>query len=165
MGSKVFDQANCVRAFLCEAVETEGPNEMVTELRANLDDMTGEALGYAMERLLAAGALDVSFTPVQMKKQRPGILLTVMCKPAHADRLAVEILRHTSTFGVRGVDCRRYAMEVEREAVETPYGPIHRKTGKGYGVEKGKWEYEDVAAAAKAAGVSMAQVLSELPER
>ena len=111
MGSKDFGRANCVRAFLCDTGAAEGPNDQVCELKANIDDMTGEALGCAMERLLEAGALDVFYTPVQSKKNRPAVLLTALCKPTDADRLAAEILRHTTTFGVRRTDCQRYAME------------------------------------------------------
>ncbi|MDE6880387.1 MAG: nickel pincer cofactor biosynthesis protein LarC, partial [Oscillospiraceae bacterium] len=107
-GTKDFPRANCLRAFLLETAETAGgPNDAVTELKANIDDMTGEALGFALERLLAAGALDVSYVPAQMKKNRPGVLLTCLCRPADADRLAAEILRHTATFGVRRTDCSR----------------------------------------------------------
>ena len=162
MGSKDFGRANCVRAFLCETGAAEGPNDQVCELKANIDDMTGEALGFAMERLLEAGALDVFYTPVQTKKNRPALLLTVLCRPSDADRLAAEILRHTTTFGVRRTDCPRYAMQVASETVETAYGPIRSKTGTGYGVTKSKWEYEDAAAAARRAGVPLARVLEDL---
>ena len=162
MGSKDFGRANCVRAFLCETGAAEGPNDQVCELKANIDDMTGEALGFAMERLLEAGALDVFYTPVQTKKNRPALLLTVLCRPSDADRLAAEILRHTTTFGVRRTDCPRYAMQVASETVETAYGPIRSKTGTGYGVTKSKWEYENLAAAARLAGVPLARVLEDL---
>ena len=165
MGSKTFDRANCVRAFLCDTGAAEGPNDQVCELKANVDDMTGEALGYAMERLLDAGALDVFYTPVQTKKNRPAVVLTVLCKPKDADALAAEMLRHTSTFGVRRTDCPRYAMAVELETVETAWGPIRKKTGKGWGLAKRKWEYEDVAAAARRAGVPLSQVLADLEGR
>ena len=162
MGSKDFGRANCVRAFLCDTDAAEGPNDQVCELRANLDDMTGEALGFAMERLLAAGALDVFFTPVQTKKDRPAVLLTVLCKPHDADTLAAELLRHTSTFGVRRTDCQRYAMQVSSETVETVHGPIRRKTGTGYGLAKAKWEYEDLATAAKRENLPLSRVLEDL---
>ena len=162
MGSKDFGRANCVRAFLCETGAAEGPNDQVCELKANIDDMTGEALGFAMERLLEAGALDVFYTPVQTKKNRPALLLTVLCRPSDADRLAAEILRHTTTFGVRRTDCERYAMAVSSETADTAYGPIRSKTGTGYGVTKSKWEYEDLAAAARRAGVPLARVLEDL---
>ena len=162
MGSKDFGRANCVRVFLCDTDAAEGPNDQVCELRANLDDMTGEALGFAMERLLAAGALDVFFTPVQTKKDRPAVLLTVLCKPHDADALAAELLRHTSTFGVRRTDCQRYAMQVSSETVETVHGPIRRKTGTGYGLAKAKWEYEDLAAAEKRENLPLSRVLEDL---
>ena len=149
-GTKDFPRANCLRAFLIEeAGSAEGPNDHVTELKANIDDMTGEDLGFAVERLLAAGALDVSYTPVQMKKNRPGVLLTCLCRPEEADAMAAQILRHTSTFGVRRTDCTRYALAVEREAVEAPLGEITKKTGRGWGLIKHKAEFEDLAAAAR----------------
>ena len=149
-GTKDFPRANCLRAFLIEeAGSAEGPNDHVTELKANIDDMTGEDLGFAVERLLAAGALDVSYTPVQMKKNRPGVLLTCLCRPEEADAMAAQILRHTSTFGVRRTDCTRYALAVERETVETPLGEITKKTGRGWGLIKHKAEFEDLAAAAR----------------
>ena len=165
MGSKDFGRANCVRAFLCDTGAAEGTNGQVCELKANIDDMTGEALGYAMERLLDAGALDVFYTSVQTKKNRPAVLLTVLCKLEDTDDLAMEILRHTSTFGVRRTDCARYAMGVSSEAVDTAYGPIRKKTGKGYGLTKSKWEYEDAAAAARRADVPLVQVMTDLEGR
>ena len=153
-GTKDFPRANCVRAFLLDtAASGAGPNDAVTELKANIDDMTGEALGYAMERLLEAGALDVSYIPLQMKKNRPGVLLVCLCRPADADRLAGEILTHTGTFGVRRTDCSRYALAVEKETVETEFGPVSFKVGRGYGVTKGKPEYEDAAAKAQGAAL------------
>ena len=140
------------------AVASAGPNDAVTELKANIDDMSGEALGYAMDRLLEAGALDVSYTPVYMKKNRPGVILTCLCRPGDADRLAVELLRHTSTFGVRRTDCSRYALAVSSDAVETVYGSISRKAGSGYGLVKSKPEYGSMAKAAREHNVSLAAV-------
>lgn len=147
-GTKDFPRANCLRAFLMDTAERAGgPNDAVTELKANIDDMTGEALGFAMDRLLEAGALDVSYTPVFMKKSRPGVILTCLCRPADADRLAKEILRHTATFGVRRTDCTRYALEVSTERIETGVGEMIRKTGAGYGLVKSKPEYASLAGA------------------
>ena len=157
-GTKDFPRANCLRAFLIEESESAGgPNDRVTELKANIDDMTGEDLGFAVEHLLAAGALDVFCTPIQMKKNRPGVLLTCLCRPEEADAMASEILRHTSTFGVRRTDCSRYAMAVEREAVETSLGTITKKTGRGWGVVKHKAEFEDLASAARAGKVPLGE--------
>ena len=149
-GSKDFPRANCLRALLvADASQALGPNDAVVELKANIDDMTGEALGFAMDRLLGAGALDVSYAPIYMKKNRPGVLLTCLCRPAEADRLASELLRHTGTFGVRRTDCARYALAVSMDSVETDLGPMPRKTGTGYGVTKSKPEYGALAEIAK----------------
>lgn len=158
-GTKDFHRANCLRAFLLDTAEaSEGPNDRIVELKANIDDMTGEDMGFAMERLLEAGAVDVSYAPVYMKKDRPGVVLTCLCRPGDADRLAREMLRHTSTFGVRRTDCPRYAMSVSSEEVETVCGPVPQKTGTGYGLVKSKPEYEAMAEAARLHGVPLAEV-------
>ena len=155
-GTRDFPRANCLRAFLLETGRAcGGPNDLVTELKANIDDMTGEALGFAMERLLEAGALDVSFLPLQMKKNRPGVLLTCLCRPADADRLAKELLRHTSSFGVRRTDCPRYALTPECRTVSTPLGELACKTGGGYGLTKCKAEYGPLAEAARARNIPL----------
>ncbi len=164
-GTKEFPRANCLRAFLLEtADDAAGPNDQVTELKANMDDMTGEELGYAMERLLEAGALDVSYLPIQMKKNRPGVLLLCLCRPADANRLAREILLHTTTFGVRRTDCQRYAMEITREQMDTAFGPLTWKTGAGFGLTKGKPEYQELAAVAKAQGCPLAAVREKMKQ-
>ena len=158
-GTKDFPRANCVRAFLLEEEGgAEGPNDAVTELKANIDDMTGEALGFAMDALLAAGALDVSYQPIQMKKNRPGVLLTCLCRPAEADRLAKEMLRHTTTFGVRRTDCTRYALSPASVTEHSSYGPVRRKEGMGYGVTKSKVEYADMARIAREQNIPLSQV-------
>ena len=158
-GTKDFPRANCLRAFLVDDLSrAEEPNDEVTELKANIDDMTGEALGLALERLLEAGALDVSYAPAAMKKNRPGVLLTCLCRPGDADRLAAEVLRHTSTFGVRRTDCRRYALAASMDAVETPWGTVPRKTGTGYGITKSKPEYGVLAEIAAERKVPLAAV-------
>ena len=158
-GTKDFPRANCLRAFLLETAETAGgPNDAVTELKANIDDMTGEALGFALERLLAAGALDVSYVPAQMKKNRPGVLLTCLCRPSDGDRLAAEILRHTATFGVRRTDCSRYALAAGWEERETPAGTVPYKVGTGYGVTRRKPEYEVLARLAREADMPLEEL-------
>ena len=140
---EVPGRLNGVRAFLGEEVATsaDGPNGRIAELRANIDDMTGEDLAFACDNLRAAGALDVSLAPLTMKKGRPGHLLIVLAPFDLADALAAAILRETSTFGVRRIDCARY--ELEREIVS---GDIRVKVGRGYGVEKSKPEFADRAA-------------------
>lgn len=162
MGSKDFSAANCLRVMMGDDGATKGVNDTVWELSCNLDDMTGEAIAFAGERLLAAGALDVFAMPIVMKKSRPAVMLVCLAKAGDVDRIAGELLRHTTTFGVRRRVCDRYILDREIEAVDTPYGSIRIKTGRGYGVEKSKPEYEDVAVAARKNNVSIGEVLQAL---
>lgn len=159
MGKKDFSAANCVRVFLGESKEEEAG---VVELVCNLDDMTGEELGFALETLMENGALDVYLTPVQMKKNRPGHMLTCLCKPQDEENMAALILKHTTTFGLRGSSWRRYTLERTIETVGTESGPVRVKTGSGYGVTKSKPEYEDLAALAKEQGCSLLQMKKQL---
>ena len=139
-------RANVVRAFLGDAPEAAGAaNDRIVELRANIDDMTGEDLAFACERLRAAGAKDVSLVPATMKKGRPGHILVVLAAEQDADALAAAVLRETSTFGVRRTDCARYALE---RRIERGADGIRVKYGEGYGVSKSKQEFEDRAAKA-----------------
>ena len=155
---EVEGRANLVRAMLVEETAEPaapgGPNGRVTELAANLDDMTGEALAFACDRIREAGALDVSVAPLFMKKGRPGHLLLVLAAPEDADRVAATILRETSTIGVRRKDCARYEMRRESCVVGTdPDGnPVHVKRSTGYGAEKSKTEFDDLVRLASGLG-------------
>lgn len=149
MGSKDFPQANCLRAILGESGET------VTELYCNVDDMSGEAVGYALEQLMKAGALDAFWQSVGMKKSRPGLLLTVVCRPEDREKMVALLFRLTSTLGIRESLCRRYILRREKGHVETPYGSLSIKRSQGYGVERAKPEYEDLKALAEAANCSL----------
>lgn len=155
LGSKDFGVANCLRAYLGEG---EGSLPRVAQLCCNLDDMTGESIGFAVNRLLDEGALDVFTTPIQMKKNRPGVLLTCLCGEEEAERFAQLLLTHTSTLGVRKTLCERYVMQRAQRTVDTEYGALRVKCAKGYGAEKAKVEYEDAARAAATFGVSYSQV-------
>ena len=155
MGKKDFEQANCVRAILGES---EGETEEIVELSCDMDDMTGEALGFATEQLFALGARDVYTMPVQMKKGRPGVLLRVLCMPERRDAMVQAIFRHTTTIGVREARLRRHVLNRRIETADTPCGPVRRKTASGYGTEKSKWEYEDLARIARERGVSLDEV-------
>ena len=155
MGKKDFEQANCVRAFLGES---EGTREQITRLECNLDDMTGEDIGFATEQLFAAGALEVYTQSVGMKKSRPGVLLSVICLPADADRLAETIMKHTTTLGVRRQDLSRYALRRKIETVDTDWGKVRVKRASGMGAAREKYEYDDLAALAKEHGVSLGEV-------
>ena len=132
------------------------------ELSCNLDDMTGEAIGFAMEQLLDAGALDVFTTPIGMKKNRPGVLLTVLCRPDEKATIVPLIFRHTTTLGIRETLLHRHTLSRETEIVQTPHGPIRQKISEGYGVRRCKYEYEDVAAIARKEETSLEQVKNTL---
>ena len=151
MGKKDFEQANCVRAFLGES---EGRRDAITKLECNLDDITAEDLGFAAEELLAAGARDVYTQALGMKKGRPGTMLSVVCLPGDADRLAQVMMRPTTTLGIRRQDMGRYVLERSVKTVSTPYGDVRVKCASGMGVSRWKAEYEDVAALARANNVS-----------
>lgn len=157
MGKKDFEAANCVRTYLGEA---EIAPEEIVELSCSLDDMTPEAIGFAMEALLAAGARDVYTAPIGMKKSRPGVLLTCISLPGDANRLTQLLFRHTTTLGVRQTACRRFALARNMRRVETPYGPVRIKEAHGAGVFKRKCEYEDAAQAARANDVPLETVLN-----
>ncbi len=159
IGRKQFPVANCVRAFLGE---TEDKGDRIVELSCNLDDMTGEALGYAVERLLENGALDVFTQAVQMKKNRPGVLLHCLCRPEDAEKFARLIFAHTTTIGVRKTEHSRYTLSRREETVETVYGPVHAKVSEGYGVTRRKLEYEDLAEIARREGVSIGAVREKI---
>lgn len=129
-GSRDFAHPNVLRAItLADAPETSPARETVSVLECQLDDVTGEHLGHAMERLFAAGALDVFFTPVVMKKSRPGTLLTVLSPPTLADALERQLLLSTPTFGVRRYDVQRRVLERRIVTLETPLGQARVKIG------------------------------------
>ncbi len=157
-GEKEFPWPNAVRAWLGDAEETLA-QETVYLLECNLDNVTGEVLGYAMERLFAAGALDVWFTPVQMKKNRPGVVLSILARPERADALVAVILRETPTLGVRRRPVERVVAERRERMVETDWGMVRVKE---------KWldgrkvaaspEYEDCARIAREQGIPLQDV-------
>ena len=152
MGTKDFEVANCVRALLAETV---GEGDMVVELSCNLDDMTPERIGFAMERLFEAGALDVYTVPVGMKKSRPGVMLCVMCREAARDEMVRLVFQHTTTLGVRETRSRRYTLQRSIETRTLPCGEVRVKRSEGYGVTRCKVEYEDLARIAREKGVSI----------
>ena len=155
MGTKDFPAANCVRAMLGEM---DAPAEEILELSCNLDDCTGEAIGFAMERLLDAGALDVYWTSVGMKKNRPGILLTCMCRPLDREKMVKLLFKHTTTLGVRESAFRRYTLSRESKTIQTPDGDIRVKVSTGYGVTREKPEFEDLAKIARETGKSLSEL-------
>ncbi|QEL17318.1 nickel pincer cofactor biosynthesis protein LarC [Limnoglobus roseus] len=132
--------------------------DTVTILETNLDDCPGEVIGYAMERLFTAGALDVFTQPIQMKKNRPGVLLTVICEPSRVPDLEAILFRETATFGVRRTTAARSKLSREAVTVETPWGPMKAKRGHAAGVAVLTPEYEDAARVAREQGVPLRDV-------
>lgn len=151
MGSKDFPAANCVRAILGPAVRT---GNRVLSLSCNLDDMTPEEIGFAQEQLWQAGALEVYTTAVGMKKNRPGVLLTCLCRPEDGPALTQAMFRHTTTLGIRQAELRRVTLPRRQETAETPWGPVAVKVAG----ENAKAEYEDLARIARQTGLPLRQV-------
>jgi uncharacterized protein (TIGR00299 family) protein len=180
MGKKDFDIANCIRAFYGvgnnsrqrhsgmtqggghsgtmqggeHSEMANGDNDEIAQLSCNLDDMTGEAVGFASEILLKNGALDVFTIPIYMKKTRPAFLLECLCPIDKADFFAALMLKHTTSFGIRKTVCQRYILERKISQKDSDLGKIKVKTGQGYGVKKSKAEYEDIAKAALSRNLS-----------
>ena len=153
-GKKDFEAANCVRAMLGEAGDG---GDQVAVLSCNLDDMTAEALGFAVERLFEAGALDAYTVPAGMKKSRPGVLLQAICRIQDRQAVTEALFRHTTTLGIREIISRRYVLERSVQALDTPWGPVRRKESSGYGVSRIKYEYEDLARIAREQKISLKQ--------
>ena len=147
MGTKDYEQANCVRAMLGKSTEeiTDDTPDRIAELRCNVDDMTGEDIAYAAERLMDAGALDVYTTAIGMKKGRPGIMLTCLCRTNDKDRFAKLIFENTTTIGIRYLEESRYILKRSEETVNSKFGEVRMKVSEGYGVMRVKPEYDDIA--------------------
>jgi len=152
MGKKDFPAANCVRVLMGEAGEN---GDRVLEISCNLDDMTGEEIGFAMDMLFEGGALDVFTTPVGTKKNRPAVLLTVLCRPEDEKTMTALLFRHTTTLGVRMCEKRRVTLAREFSSVETPCGTVRCKTSHGSGATREKFEFDDLARIARQQGISL----------
>ena len=155
MGKKDFAQANCVRVL---SGELEGSKDTVSVLSCNLDDMTAEDIGFATERLFAEGALDVFTVPIGMKKNRPGTLLCVICRPEDRDSMVRHIFRNTTTIGIRIEETMRCILDRETEKRHTCFGDLTVKKVSGYGVSREKYEYEELARIAREKGMSIREV-------
>lgn len=123
-------------------------------LSCNLDDMTPEDIGYAMELFLNAGALDVWTSPIGMKKNRPGVMLSVLCRQAEEARFTSLLFRHTTTLGIRRAVHTRYLLRRDFSTVQTPWGPVRMKQAG----ENLKPEYEDIKAIAEKTGLPISQI-------
>ncbi len=136
-----------------------GEADRITVLETNLDDTTGEVVGFCMERLFDAGALDVYAVPIHMKKARPGLVLTVLCETGRIDAMERIIFAETTTLGIRRCEVERTKMSRRVETVETPFGSIAVKVGEHDGTVSAGPEYEDCKAAAAKHGVPLRRVI------
>lgn len=134
-GRKSFPWPNCLRLCLGKPLnasmpageQTETETDWVTVIETNIDSMTGEALGGLLERLLAAGALDASYTPLHMKKNRPAVMLTLICRVEDGDALARLLLSESNTLGVRMQQMQRRKAQRAQQSIETPFGKMQVK--------------------------------------
>jgi uncharacterized protein (TIGR00299 family) protein len=159
-GREYKDFPNVLRLIVGEAEDealgAQASDERLLMIESNIDDMSPQVFGYVMERALELGALDCYFTPVQMKKSRPGVLVQLLCRPADRERMCELLFRETTTLGVRSYEVLRRALERESVRVETVYGPIDVKVARyGGRVLKEMPEYEQCRAAALKAGVTL----------
>jgi uncharacterized protein (TIGR00299 family) protein len=173
--AQLAEQPNVIRLFVGESVSQldnatlknaafsdTALEENILVLEANLDDMSPQVYGYFAERALEAGALDVFSIPVQMKKNRPGQLVTVLCKPADREKFSDLLFRETTTLGVRQSHVMRRALQRESIAVETSLGSIRMKIARLHGhILNAAPEYEDCQKIAAERGVPLKQVLAE----
>ena len=189
MGTKDFPAANCVRAILGESFAENQP-ETICELSCNVDDMTGEDIAFAIETFLQNGALDAFTVPCTMKKGRPGVLVTVLCKDPDQKQMTRLILQHTTTLGVRSTIKKRWALSrTESETVipddvlanvTAPDMPaeskvqelkttgndctIRSKISTGFGITRNKYEHDDLEKIARTYGLTLAQVRALLAD-
>jgi len=165
-GTRDFpEHPNLLRLTIGEAEPTDRTNtsnDSITVLEANLDDLSPQVLAYAMERLFAEGALDVFSVPVQMKKSRPGALLTVLAKMEDANRLTTTIFAETTTLGVRRREEQRQTLSRRWETVDTTWGPVRIKIANMNGsVSNYAPEYEDCRTLAEAKHVPLRTIMQE----
>ena len=158
MGTRDFDIANCVRVFLgAPAASSAEPDELVTILAFNVDDMTGEEIGFAYDRFFEAGAYEVFSVPINMKKSRPGQLIEVICSPDDISKMVKCIFKHTTTIGIRRFEYSRYILDRKIREISTPEGTVRCKEVSGYGAKRHKYEYEDLAKLALKKDLSLAE--------
>lgn len=185
MGKKDFEAANCIRAMLGETIDGFGQSvtnpddipgspsiidknkccsDKIYELSCNVDDMTAERIGYALEQFLKDGALDAFTIPVLMKKSRPGTLIRVICSPEKRETLIRSMFRHTTTCGIREIPVHRSILNRQIIETSTKYGTIRRKDYWGYGVSRSKYEYQDLASFAEQNNLSIEDIIQDITQ-
>ena len=168
-GKRNYEKPSILRAFFVEAPEKSDepekdkePANEVMKLEANIDDSTGEELGFAMEQLFEAGALDVFYTPCFMKKNRPAYMLTVLCKNEDREKMEDIIFNQTTTIGIRRAKTERSVLTRETLLIDTPYGEVRIKLVNHNNRKRFAPEYEDVAGISRRTGISFGKIYNEL---
>lgn len=168
-GKRNYEKPSILRAFLIEVSEettaaekNKEPANEVMKLEANIDDSTGEELGFAMEQLFEAGALDVFYTPCFMKKNRPAYMLTVLCKNEDREKMEDIIFNQTTTIGIRRTRTERSVLTRETLLIDTPYGEVRIKLVNHNNRKRFAPEYEDVAGISRRTGISFGKIYNEL---
>jgi hypothetical protein len=158
-GARSFDDTpNVLRVLIGEADAT-APSHTVVVIEAEIDDMNPQIFGVVMEKLLAEGALDVFYTPIQMKKNRPGTLLSVIASPSAREKLTATIFRETTTIGVRYREMTRECLDRETQTVMTPFGPVRFKIARRNGeILNASPEFDDCVRLAEASGRSVKEI-------
>jgi uncharacterized protein (DUF111 family) len=152
------EQPNVLRLMIGTTADS-AESDSVWVLETNLDDLAGEAVAFCSTQLLAAGALDVFSTPIQMKKNRPGVLLSVLCRDEDVERLEDIVFRETTTFGVRRYRVLRHKLRRRPHTVETPWGPVEGKLGwRAGGPPKFAPEFESCRRVAEEQGIAFREV-------
>ena len=159
MGTKDFERANCVRVILGQS---SNKVDEVVEISFNVDDMSGEEISYAFDKLMANGVRDVFTFPINMKKNRPGILMNVVCLESDREKVLELIFKHTSTIGVRETKKNRYVLDRDIKTISTKYGDVRVKKSSGYGSTKRKYEFDDLARIATETNKSISEIKKEL---
>jgi pyridinium-3,5-bisthiocarboxylic acid mononucleotide nickel chelatase len=157
LGAREFSQhPNVLRAVLGDLETEEKASEIIWEVEANIDDSSPEILGATLDQLLKAGAADAYLTPVQMKKNRPGVLLTALCTKENLDSVQQIIFRETTTFGLRFRQSHRVVLDREQIEVKTEAGPIMVKVGRFHGnLLQVAPEFESCRALAEKSGIPL----------
>lgn len=161
-GKRDYKRPGLLRALLLETEEAVYERDSILKLECNIDDCTGEALGYAMELLLENGARDVHYIPVYMKKNRPAYQLTVICKKEDREKLEAIIFRETTTIGIRYVEMVRTILPRRTEKRQTSYGEVAVKICEGEGEVRITPEYESIREICRERGLSFQKVYEDV---
>jgi uncharacterized protein (TIGR00299 family) protein len=159
-GKRNYDRPSLLRAILIEASEKEG--DSIWKLESNIDDTTGEAMGFVMDELLHAGARDVNYSPVYMKKNRPAYQLNIICDEADIATMEHIVFAHTTTIGIRRQKMERTILAREIRKIQTSFGEVRMKLCNANGEQQAYPEYEDVAAICRAKSLGFQSVYHQL---